>query len=95
LNDRVQEAAYSLIPENVRAETHLRIGNLLASRISPEQEEAVFEIVNQLNRGSNLITSVEERKRLAALNIMAGTGQEIDSVCFGAFVSQRCPGNAR
>src|SRR5262249_145200 len=40
---------------------------------SPEkQEKAVFELVNQLNRGSNLITSVEERKRLAALNLMAG-----------------------
>jgi predicted ATPase len=73
LHDRVQEAAYSLIPENARAETHLRIGNLLAARISPErQEETVFEIVNQLNRGSDLITSAEERKRLAALNLMAG-----------------------
>jgi PAS domain S-box-containing protein len=73
LHDRVQEAAYSLIPENVRAETHLRLGNLLAARISPKkEEEAVFEIVNQLNRGSDLITSAEERKRLAALNLMAG-----------------------
>jgi predicted ATPase len=73
LHDRVQEAAYSLIPENARAETHLRIGNLFAARISPEKrEEAVFEIVNQLNRGSDLITSAEERKRLAALNLIAG-----------------------
>ncbi|MCC8935668.1 AAA family ATPase [Bradyrhizobium sp. Arg68] len=73
LHDRVQEAAYSLIPENLRAETHLRIGNLLAERIAPEKrEEAAFEIVNQLNRGSNLIMSAEERKRLAALNLMAG-----------------------
>ncbi|MDI3561904.1 ATP-binding sensor histidine kinase [Bradyrhizobium sp. Arg816] len=73
LHDRVQEAAYSLIPENLRAETHLRIGNLLAERITPEKrEEAAFEIVNQLNRGSNLITSDEQRKRLAALNLMAG-----------------------
>ena len=73
LHDRVQEAAYLLIPKSARAETHLRIGNLLVARILPEKrEEAVFEIVNQLNRGSDLITSVEERKRLAALNLMAG-----------------------
>src|SRR5260370_41922061 len=73
LHDRVQEAAYSLLPEDVRAETHLRIGRLLAACISPEtREEAIFEIVNQLNRGSHLIKSAEERKRLAELNLIAG-----------------------
>jgi predicted ATPase len=87
LHDRVQEAAYSLIPENVRAETHLRIGNLLAARVSPEkQEEAVFEITNQLNRGSDLITSAEERKRLAALNLIAGKRAKSSTACASALV---------
>ena len=73
LHDRVQEAAYSLLPEDARAETHLRIGRLLAARISPEKrQEAIFEIVNQLNRGSHLINSAEERKRFAELNLIAG-----------------------
>jgi PAS domain S-box-containing protein len=73
LHDRVQEAAYSLIPEELRAEAHLRIGRLLAAHTPPEKlEEAIFEIVNQLNRGSHLITSAEERVRVAELNFIAG-----------------------
>ncbi|OSJ33813.1 histidine kinase [Bradyrhizobium japonicum] len=73
LHDHVQEAAYSLIPEESRAEAHLRIGMLLAARTSPDKlEEAIFEIVNQLNRGSHLITSNEELERVAQLNLIAG-----------------------
>jgi predicted ATPase len=73
VHDRVQEAAYSLIPEELRAEAHLRIGRLLAARSSPEKrEEAIFEIVNQINRGAALITSRDEREQLAELNLIAG-----------------------
>ena len=62
-----------MIPEELRAEAHLRIGRLLAAHTPPEKrEEAIFEIVNQLNRGSHLITSVEERERVAELNLIAG-----------------------
>ncbi|MDC0676285.1 sensor histidine kinase [Sorangium atrum] len=73
LHDRVQEAAYSLIPEGERAAAHLGIGRLLASRTPPEElEEKIFEIVNQLNRGAALLTSREERERAAELNLIAG-----------------------
>ena len=73
LHDRVQEAAYSLIPEELRAETHLRIGRLFVAYTPPEKrEERIFEIVNQLNRGSHLITSAEESERVAELNFIAG-----------------------
>jgi PAS domain S-box-containing protein len=73
LHDRVQEAAYSLIPEESRAEAHLRIGRLLNSHTLPEKrDEAIFEIVNQMNRGATLITSREEREQLAELNLVAG-----------------------
>jgi PAS domain S-box-containing protein len=73
IHDRVQEAAYSLIPEQLRAEAHLRIGRLLTAHVPPERrEEATFEIVNQMNRGAILITSREEREQLVELNLIAG-----------------------
>ena len=39
LHDRVQEAAYSLIPQELRAEAHLRIGRLMASHTPPDKLE--------------------------------------------------------
>jgi PAS domain S-box-containing protein len=73
LHDRVQEAAYSQIPAELRPAAHLRIGRLLAAQTPPEnREEAIFEIVNQLNRGATLITAQEEREELSELNLIAG-----------------------
>jgi PAS domain S-box-containing protein len=73
LHDRVQEAAYSLIPQERRAAIHLRVGRLLASHIPPaKREEGIFEIVNQLNRGVTLVTSAAERLQIAELNLIAG-----------------------
>src|SRR6201999_4433187 len=73
VHDRIQEDAYRLIPDEIRGEGHLRIGRLLAARAPPEKpEKAIFDIVNQLNRGSSLMTSMQEREQLAALNLLAG-----------------------
>ena len=80
LHDRVQEAAYALIPEGGRAAVHLRIGRLLASRTpATELEEEIFEIVNQLDRGAALITAAEERVRVAELNLIAGKRAKIST----------------
>jgi len=73
LHDRVQEAAYFLIPKQQRAHTHLHIGRILTESTPQERlEEAIFDIVNQLNRGSRLITDAGERERAAGLNLVAG-----------------------
>ena len=54
LHDRIQEAAYALIPESERAEVHLRIGRaLLASLTADGLAEHLFDVANQLNRAPN------------------------------------------
>jgi len=94
LHDRVQEAAYSLIPTEQRAEAHLRIGMLLAEHTPPaKREEAIFEIVNQLNRGSHLITSAEERERVADLNLLAGRRAKL-STAYDAALKYLRAGNS-
>ncbi|WP_053213766.1 ATP-binding sensor histidine kinase [Pseudomonas sp. Q12-87] len=73
VHDRIHEAAYSLIPKASRAEVHLRIGRQLAAQMSSRGlEEAIFEIVGQLNRGAALLTDPAEREQLAQFNLMAG-----------------------
>jgi PAS domain S-box-containing protein len=73
LHDRVQEAAYELIPAGERAAAHLRIGRVLAARTASDAiEENIFEIVNQLDRGVALINMRSERERVAELNLIAG-----------------------
>jgi PAS domain S-box-containing protein len=72
VHDRIQEAAYSHLSQEARAEAHLRIGRRLNAHTRPERrEEAIFEIVNQFNRGADLITSENERFQLAELNLVA------------------------
>jgi PAS domain S-box-containing protein len=73
LHDRVQEAAYALIPADKRAAEHLRIGRLLVAAM-PEQEivEKIFDLVNQFNLALSLISDWDEKQHVAELNLFAG-----------------------
>ena len=73
LHDRVQQAAYALIPEEEKKQVHLQIGRLLLKNITEDElQNNIFDIVNQLNEASDLITEQLEKDELAQLNLQAG-----------------------
>lgn len=73
LHDRVQQAAYALIDESQQRMVHLQIGRTLLKKTSLEQlAERLFEIVDHLNHGTELITAQFERNEIAKLNLQAG-----------------------
>lgn len=73
VHDRVQQAAYSLIPQTDRQAVHRHVGRLLlVSTPLDERERKIFDIVNHLNLGRGLIQHHPEQEELAALNLTAG-----------------------
>ncbi|MER8854741.1 MULTISPECIES: AAA family ATPase [Mesorhizobium] len=73
LHDRIQQAVYSLIPDELRVDTHLLIGRTLLANMSGDQvAEHLFNVVGQLNRGAGLLTDPLEKAQLATLNLRAG-----------------------
>ncbi|XWK90939.1 MAG: hypothetical protein U7127_13110 [Phormidium sp.] len=73
LHDRVQQAAYFLIPQTQKNSTHLQIGKLLLQNTPKEKrEENIFEIVNHLNICAEEITIESEKAELIQLNRIAG-----------------------
>ncbi|MCC5615627.1 AAA family ATPase [Nostoc sp. CHAB 5836] len=72
LHDRIQQAAYFLIPEDQKQQTHYHIGKLLLSKLSEvEQSETIFKIVNHINLGQSLLKQKDEKEKVARLNLTA------------------------
>ncbi|MEH2079512.1 MAG: AAA family ATPase [Nostoc sp.] len=73
LHDRVQQAAYTLIDEAQKQVVHLQIGRNLLEKTLPERiSERLFEIVDHLNHGIELVNEQAERNEIAKLNLLAG-----------------------
>ena len=73
VHDKIQQAAYSLLPEEVRCTIHQQIGQQLLKDLSDEERELrIFDIVNALNASVDLMSGDTERLKLAELNLKAG-----------------------
>ncbi len=84
LHDRIQQAAYSLIPADQVKSTHLRIGRLwLASAGATELGDDLFDVVGHLDAGMELVTDRAELYRLIELNTAAARKARAASA-FGA-----------
>ena len=72
-HDRIQQAAYSLIPEEQRAGVHLRIGRRLLSGMTEDAvTENLFDVANQFNRGAALLIDRDEKVQVATIDLSAG-----------------------
>jgi predicted ATPase len=72
-HDRVQQAAYGLVPASERPALNLKIGRALLASAGNDLSALQFEIVNHMNQGIALIESRAERLRLAKMNLSAAT----------------------
>ncbi|MEA2655837.1 MAG: hypothetical protein QOI23_1202, partial [Chloroflexota bacterium] len=73
LHDRIQQAAYSLIPEERRSDVHLRIGRvLLAGMTADDLDEHLFDVANLLNRGAGRLVDRDEKMQVATIDLRAG-----------------------
>jgi PAS domain S-box-containing protein len=73
LHDRIQQAAYSLIPEEQRPRIHLGIGRVLLARLGPDElGEQLFDVASHFNRGADQLVDADERAQAAMLNLRAG-----------------------
>ncbi len=86
LHDRIQQAAYSLIPEEGRADTHLRIGQMLTTMTPDQLDEHLFDVASQFNRGAARLIDREEKARVAAIDLRAGRRAKASSAYASACV---------
>ncbi|MES1165844.1 MAG: serine/threonine-protein kinase PknK, partial [Verrucomicrobiota bacterium] len=71
-HDRVQQAAYALIPEAERRALHLRIARRLLDGLpAGEREERLIELARHLNVGASLLQGDAERRTAVEVNLAA------------------------
>ncbi len=72
LHDRVQQAAYDLIPAAELPRLRLRVGRQLRAQLSPEQlNDRLFQVMDHLNAGLAYIDDAREQVEVMRLNSQA------------------------
>ena len=71
IHDKIQQAAYEMIPEKDKQGIHLQIGRLLHDNFHDTNNSDIFNIVNQYNFGIDLIIDEDELNLLSKLNYQA------------------------
>ncbi len=80
-HDRIQNAAYNLIHPDELNPLHLQIGTYLIGKpeVHEQNTEALFEVLQHLNRTEALITDPGLRLKLARYNLEAGRKAKISN----------------
>ena len=87
LHDRIQQAAYSLIPEERRADVHLQIARALLASMTPDAlDEQLFDVASQLNRGAERLIDRDEKVPAATIDLRAGRKAKASSAYASACV---------
>jgi len=86
VHDRIQQAVYSTIADDRKAMFHLQTGRLMLQYLDlNDLGKRIFDVVNQLNHGKELITDESEKKQLAGLNFRATMKARLSSAYLPAY----------
>jgi PAS domain S-box-containing protein len=72
LHDRIEEAAYSLVPQALRTETHAQIGRVLIKATPNSMRDYTFAIAKQFSLGDLQISEPVEQYEVATVFLNAG-----------------------
>ncbi len=86
VHDKIQQAFHSTIPDAERNNFHFQIGKLLLKFLNEENlQKKIFDVVNQLNYGKNLIKNKKEKKQFSELNFKCGLKAKHSSAYLPAY----------
>lgn len=85
-HDRIQQAAYSLLPDADKQRIHLSVGqSMLESHKDSNIDDIIFNVANHLNLAASFSKSSSNPTQLAELNLQAGKKAKASAAFASAF----------